>query len=355
MGAAGGALAGKIGAVVAVLLILGLAGCGSSSEGDSQPAPKPPLVGVGSSLIDPVMAKWTETYERKSGVVVDYRDGGTGIGVGQVARKGVDFGTQDAPITPNQYSESTFIGMLPWAMTGVAVVYNVKGIPDGRLKLNGDVLARIVLGEVDRWNDPRVAKLNPDLRLPSTRIAVIDRSEESAEDYVLSNYLEATDKEYDVRSGTTRLVDVPGGTTVRGPAAAKRAVATKNGALGFLALPEALAEGFAIARIESPGGKFVAPTVATITSGAENVIDVGPNTEVGIGYEQGDANDAYPLVTFDYAIVKIVNGRAADLKRFLAYAISPEAQAMLPALHFAPLPKKLVDMNRQTIRNIYAG
>lgn len=353
MGAARGALAGRVGAVVAVLLILGVSGCGSSSEGDSQPAPKP-LVGVGSRLVDPVMVQWTEAYERKSGAKVDYRGGGTGLGVTQVARDGVDFGTQDAPITPIQYSESTFIGMLPWAMTGVAVVYNLAGAPDG-LKLNSDVLGAIVLGEIDRWDDPRIAKLNPGVQLPSTPVRVIDRIEESAEEYVLTNYLEQTDDEFAARSGVGRSYEVPGGTAVRGPAAARRALATKNGAIGFVALPEALAEGFAIARIEIPSGEFVAPTLATISAGAERVTDVGPNTEVGFSSVPQNARNTYPLVTFNYAIVEIANSRAADLKRFLAYAISPEAQAMLPALHFAPLPEKLVRMNRQTIRNIYAG
>lgn len=343
----------RIGACAAAVLALGLGACGSSGEGESDAAAGPPLVGVGSRVVAPVMAKWKRAYESRSGLTVDYRVAGDGLGIAPVARNDIAFGTQDAPITPNQYRQGGFVGMLPWAMTGVAVAYHLKGAPDS-LKLNSDALTGILLGDIDRWNDPRIVTLNPDVRLPSTRIAVIDRREESAEDYVITNYLVEYSDEFEARSGITRKLDVPDGTAVNGSAAVTRAVDIRNGAIGFVALPEALAEGFAIARIENPAGKFVAPNAASIAAGAEAGIRVGPNSEVWIDSLPVNARTAYPLVTFNYAIVQVENRRAPDLKRFLAYAIGAEGQALVSSLHFVPLPRKVVAFNRRTIANIYA-
>ena len=55
----------------------------------------------------------------------------------------------------------------PTVMGGIVPVVNVDGIKPGELVLDGPTLAKIFLGEIKTWNDPAIAKLNPNAKLPN--------------------------------------------------------------------------------------------------------------------------------------------------------------------------------------------
>ncbi len=122
-----------------------------------------PLVGAGSTLVAPLMSKWQSDFSSKDEITVTYGAIGSGGGIEQITSRTVDFGASDAPLTEEQFEEANSQGeveQIPWALSGTVPAYNVKGAPKN-LKLSGEVLAGIYLGEITSWNDPAIAKLNP--------------------------------------------------------------------------------------------------------------------------------------------------------------------------------------------------
>ena len=342
---------------VALILALALGACGSSSGNDSAASrpPSPPLTGAGSTLIKPVMSKWQAGYEKATGEKVSYRTVENGLDLKPVAFEKTEFGVSDAPITPVQFGEgSASLVMMPWALTGLAVVYNVKGAPKG-LRLNADLLGGILLGKVARWNDPKIAALNPGAQLPSTPITPILRRDESGEDYVLSDYLVVYKGAYQKKFGITRrlILTTKLGRVTKGGVSS--AVAKTAGAIGAVPLPYARGRGLDVALLENPAGKFPEPNAKSLLAGAEAGIEIGPNNEVWLKELPTSAKTAYPLVTFSYAAVpnyaKPDIGRR--LKDFVSYAIGPAGQANVSSLHFVPLPEKIVAADKRTMHNLF--
>jgi len=356
-GGQGGRLA--IAALCAAILALALAACGSSSSDDetsnaSKKVP-PPLNGAGSALIAPLMDRWQVGYEAETGEAVTYRTVKNGLNLRPVAFEKSDFGVSDAPITPDQFAEGTLLVMLPWALTGMVIVYNVDGVPPD-LRLSPDVLGGIYLGEIASWDDPAIAALNPGVQLPSTLITPIVRSDESGEDYVLTNYLVEYENAHQEDFGITRRVflTTKTGKVVEGGNA--NALKKTNGSIAIMPLPYARNQGLDIALLENPAGEFPVPNAKSLIAGAEQGIRIGPNNEVWSKELPKSAKDAYPLITFSYAAVPSYPKRESvkkQLREFVTYAISPAGQADVESLGFAPLPKKIVAVDKRTMKNIF--
>jgi phosphate transport system substrate-binding protein len=343
---------------IALALAISVVACGSSSEGSSSPdrPRQTPLTGAGSRLVVPLMAKWRAGYARETDAKVTYHPVGAGLDVKSVGSGVTDFGVSDAPVTPVQFGGGErLIAMVPWSVTGIAVVYNVKGISKG-LRLNSDLLVDILLGETKTWNDPAIARLNPDVTLPDTRIIPVYRVDESGEAYALSNYLSANSPKYLSQFGVfSRRLDPHEGVGVKRKGGVSAKVGQTDGAIGFLELPLAVSAGLDIARIENPAGSFPAPNAANMTLAAENGTRRGPNTEVWIKELPASAKDAYPLLLFSYAVVPVEtkSAEATALRKFFTYVLGPQGQSTGAALHFAPLPKKIMTADQRKIASLY--
>jgi phosphate transport system substrate-binding protein len=345
--------------LVLTALAAALAACGSSSDGTATGAgpTDPPLSGTGSGLIAPLMTKWRAGYEEAGGDgPVSYHAAGNGMTIEPVGEGKVDFVDQDAPISVDQFNEVGIpVSMVPWAMTAVAVVYNVHGVPNG-LKLNGAVLGHIFGGGVTRWNDPAIAKLNPGTVLPDVPITVVHRSDESAEDYVVSNLFSETSKQLERRFGIiSRNIAVSPAVSMKkkGHQAVANAVAHTNGALGYLALPYAQESGLDIAQLETGSGHFVRPTPASIAAGGEVAIRVGPNREIWVTKEPRSAKAAYPMITFSYAVIPWETKLSGPLKKFLLFTLSPKGQEIAEDAGFVAVPERILKANRKTAKRIY--
>ena len=129
------------------------------------------ISGAGATFPAPVYAKWAEAYKRETGVGLNYQAIGSGGGIKQITAKTVDFGASDKPLKPEQLSQIGLI-QFPTVMGGVVPVVNLPGVAAGQLKLNGDILAKIYLGEIKRWSDPAIAGLNGGVHLPNLPITV---------------------------------------------------------------------------------------------------------------------------------------------------------------------------------------
>jgi phosphate transport system substrate-binding protein len=136
------------------------------------------ISGAGATFPYPIYAKWADAYKKATGVGLNYQSIGSGGGIKQIKAKTVTFGASDMPLKPEDLKAAGLV-QFPMIIGGVVPVVNVKGVAAGQLQLDGPTLASIYLGEIGKWDDPRIRKLNPKLELPSTAIAPVYRSDGS--------------------------------------------------------------------------------------------------------------------------------------------------------------------------------
>jgi phosphate transport system substrate-binding protein len=339
-----------LGAAVTLALAIILAACGSSSS-DNGSGGSGPLVGAGSTLVAPLMSKWQSDYASKSEETVTYGAIGSGGGIDQITSRTVDFGASDAPLTKEQFEEAEGVEQIPWALSGTVPAYNVSGAPKS-LKLSGEVLADIYLGNVTQWDDPAIAKLNPGASLPSTKITPVYRSDGSGDTYAFTNYLSTVDPEFKSKVGTSTTVKFPTGVGAEKNDGVSAAISQTDGAIGYVGLAYALSNELSMPLVENSAGNFPEPGVESVEAAADAVSKIGPNNEISLADLPSSAADAYPISTYTYVIVPLESEKAEALKKFITYAISPVAQEFGPDLDFAPLPKQVVAADKKAIAKI---
>jgi phosphate transport system substrate-binding protein len=339
---------------VAAVLALSLAfvACGSSSsESSSGGGSGSPLIGAGSTLVAPLMSKWQSDYSSKSEETVTYGAIGSGGGIDQITNRTVDFGASDAPLSEEQFEEANGVEQIPWALSGTVPAYNVSGAPEG-LRLSGEVLAGIYLGEITSWDDPAIAKLNPGASLPSTKITPVYRSDGSGDTYAFTNYLSTISPEFKSKVGTSTQVKFPTGVGAEKNDGVSAAISQTDGAIGYVGLAYALQNELSMPLVENSAGEFPEPGVKSVEAAADAVSTVGPNNEISLADLPGSAKGAYPISTYTYVIVPLESDKAEALKKFITYAIGPAAQEFGPDLDFAPLPKQVVAADKKAIGKI---
>jgi phosphate transport system substrate-binding protein len=336
----------------ALALTISVAACGSSSSDSSNAnSANSPLVGAGSTLVAPLMSKWQSDYASKTEATVTYGAIGSGGGIDQIISRTVDFGASDAPLTADQFSEANGVEQIPWALSGTVPAYNVKGAP-ANLKLNGEVLADIYLGKVTQWDDPAIAKLNPGVGLPSTKITPVYRSDGSGDTYAFTNYLSTINPEFKSTVGTSTQVKFPTGVGAEKNDGVAAAIGQTDGAIGYVGLAYALSNELSMPLIENSAGSFPEPGVESVEAAADAVSKIGPNNEISLANLPSTAEGAYPISTYTYVIVPLESEKADALKKFITYAISPAGQSYGPDLDFAPLPKQVVAADKKAIAKI---
>jgi phosphate transport system substrate-binding protein len=336
---------------VALALAVAVAACGSSSSDSSGGSSSSPLVGAGSTLVAPLMSKWQSDYASTAEETVTYGAIGSGGGIDQITSRSVDFGASDAPLTAEQFEEADGVEQIPWALSGTVPAYNVSGAPKN-LKLSGEVLAGIYLGEITQWDDPAIAKLNSGASLPSTKITPVYRSDGSGDTYAFTNYLSTISPDFKSKVGTSTTVKFSTGVGAEKNDGVAAAISQTDGAIGYVGLAYALSNELSMPLIENSAGEFPEPGVESVEAAADAVSKVGPNNEISLADLPASAKDAYPISTYTYVIAPLESEKAEALKKFITYAISPAAQEFGPDLDFAPLPKQVVAAGKAAIAKI---
>jgi len=325
----------KFVAVAAAALLL--SGCGG---GDS-------IVGAGSSFVYPLVAKWIQDYSARSGVEITYGPIGSGGGITQLTNRTIDFGASDAPLSPADRERCDGCLQIPWAVAGTSIAYNVPGAPR-HLRLTGAVLADIFLGKLTSWNDSRLAKLNPNAKLPALRVTPIYRTDASGTTYNLSDYLARISPDWKRRVGVGVELEFPAGTGGHGSSGVAAALARADGGITYVDAAYSLRNGFSYAAMRNRAGNFVLPDRSAVAAAAASA------TTTSIVDPPATAPDAYPLSSYTYALIPARTGKAGLLRRFLLYALGP-GQRFGPPLQFAQLPPRIVAADKQTIAKITTG
>jgi phosphate transport system substrate-binding protein len=271
---------------------------------------------------------------------------GSGGGIAQLTDRTIDFGASDAPLTPEQARSCKGCVQIPWALAATLVSYRLDGL-SGKLRLSGPLLARIYLGEVTRWDDPAIGRLNPGRALPATRIAPVYRSDGSGDTFAFTSFLSAVSPRWRSKVGADVATTFPGGVGGRGNQGAAAAIERTNGSIGYLSGSYVFANGLRYALVENAAGRFPEPNAAGVTAAA-TASPVGSTGAVSIVDPPASAPSAYPISTFSYALVPRDSDKAAALRDFLRYAVT-SGQRLGVGLRFAPLPPRVVEADRRRL------
>jgi phosphate transport system substrate-binding protein len=307
------------------------------------------LTGAGSTLVAPLMANWINGFEIKEGIPVKYGAVGSGAGIAQITARTVDFGASDAPMTPEQAAACNGCVQVPWALSATGIGFNIPGVK--KLKLSGKVLAGIYFGRITKWNDAKIKKINPGVKLPGLTITPVFRSDGSGDTYTFTNYLSKISPAWRHEVGYATSVGFKAGVGAKGNSGVTATVTKTSGAIGYISASYLIAAGLGAAAVENNAGNFEVPNLKNIESAASTVKKVPPSNEISITNPPKKAKTAYPISTFTYAIVPHNAPQKGFLQQFLNYAIT-KGQVYGAALDFAPLPKVVLSAAKSSIASL---
>ncbi|QJA05881.1 phosphate ABC transporter substrate-binding protein PstS [Thermosulfurimonas marina] len=321
-------------------------------------AEKITLLGAGATFPYPLYSKWFYVYYQKTGIKVNYQSIGSGGGIRQILARTVDFGASDAPMTEEELAKAPAeILHIPMALGAVVISYNLPGVPSG-LKLTPEVLADIFLGKIRRWNDPRIVKLNPGLRLPGLPIVVVHRSDGSGTTFNFTYYLAQVSPEWKKRVGYGKAVRWPTGLGGKGNEGVTGYLKQLPGAIGYIELAYAHQNHLPVVALQNKSGNFILPTLKAISAAAKTKIP--PDTRIIL--VNTDAPDGYPLSALTWILVykeQAYNGRSFERAKALVDLLwwcVHEGQQYNESLLYARLPENLVRIDEGLIRSItYQG
>ena len=207
--------------------------------------------------------------KKDTGIGLNYQSIGSGGGIKQIKAKTVTFGASDAPL-PGKELDEAGLAQFPMVMGGIVPVVNIDGVKPGDLVLDGPTMARIFLGEIKKWDDAAIAKLNPDLKLPSKAIAVVRRSDGSGTTYNFAYYLAEVSPEWKAKVGVNTSVQWPVGIGAKGNEGVANNVAQTKGSIGYVEYAYAKQNKLTFAKMVNKAGKTVAPTAETFQAAAAN-------------------------------------------------------------------------------------
>jgi phosphate transport system substrate-binding protein len=276
------------------------------------------LTGAGSTLVAPLMSNWAQGFETRYSISVTYGAVGSGTGIKQISSRTVDFGASDAPLTADQAAACGGCVQIPWALSATGIAFHLNGVK--RLNLSGNVLAQIYLGYITKWNDRRIQALNRGVRLPSTTITPVFRSDGSGDTYAFTDWLSRVSPLWKKNVGNATSVSFPKGVGGKGNDGVAAVVGSTDGTIGYISAAYIIARSLQVAALQNRAGKFVYPNLKNIQAAASAVKSVPANNEMHIVDPPKRLKAAYPLSTFTYAIVPQKSPKASSLRLFILYA-----------------------------------
>ncbi|MEM2195398.1 MAG: phosphate ABC transporter substrate-binding protein PstS [Candidatus Methanomethylicia archaeon] len=335
------------------------------------------LNGAGATFPFPLIDKWIAEYRKvNSKVLINYQPIGSGGGIRAHMEKTVHFAASDAPLSDVQFRNATGTLHIPITIGGVVSIYNLPGISI-YLNFTGEVLSKIFLGEIRRWNDPSIKAINPGVNLPDKEIIVVHRSDGSGTTFVWTSYLSAVSNEWRETVGKGTSVNWPIGIGAKGNEGVAAFVQQTPYSIGYVEFAYAKKNNLLYGRIQNAAGEFIEPNIEafmkaaatfaiTLPKGDENWSNVSIIDSI---VNNKEAKGAYPITSFSYILVykelsilpNINEDTAKELVYFLWWIIH-DGQNYATSLYYVPLPKEIVKHDEETIkmmtfngRQIYRG
>ena len=300
------------------------------------------LTGAGATFPYPVYTRWISEYLAVSGVRVNYQSIGSGGGIRQLAEGTVDFGATDVPMSADELAAARPGGVLhvPMVLGAVAVTYN---LPELRapLRLSPEVLADVFLGRVRRWDDARLAALNPGVPLPASDILVVHRGDGSGTTFIFSDYLATVSPAWLRGPGRGKDVRWPVGVGGIGNEGVAGQVKQTPGSIGYVEATYARQNRLPAAALRNRAGAYVTPTPQGIAAAAAaSTAGLPPTTDYRVSLVDAPGAGSYPVASFTWVLMDAVprdTAKAAALVRFVRWALR-EGSTAAESLGYVPLP-----------------
>jgi phosphate transport system substrate-binding protein len=311
------------------------------------------LNGAGATFPYPMYSKWFNEYHNQHpDIEINYQSIGSGGGIRQVTAGTVDFGASDGPMTDEQLASVKFkILHLPTVLGSVVPAYNIPGFK-GELKFTPDIIAGIYLGKITSWNDPAIAKANPDAKLPGQGIIVVHRSDGSGTTYVWTDYLSKISPEWNTSVGKGTSVKWPTGLGAKGNEGVAGMIRQMDGAFGYVELIYAVQNNITYGTVKNAAGNFVKASLDSTTAAAASMKAMPADFRVSITNAPG--KDSYPISSFTWLLVPVEWKDKAKQKVFVDFLtwMLEKGQSMTAELNYAPLPDGVKQKERDAIKTI---
>ena len=300
------------------------------------------VTGAGSSFVFPVLAKWSQDYGKTSPDRINYQSIGSGGGIAQIKAATVDFGASDAPLSAEDL-QAAGLGQFPSVIGGIVPVFNVEGIDAGKLKLDGETLAKIFMGTVKTWNDLAIAALNTGLTLPAAAITVVHRSDGSGTSFNFTNYLAKVSPEWKAGPGFGTAVPWPVGVGGKGNEGVAAYVKQIKGSIGYVEYAYALTNKMNAAQLKNAAGKFVEPNAKAFQAAADTA-DWASAKDFNLIMTNAPGENAWPITATTWIIMYKKAKNAEQSKAafdFFKWSLE-HGQQQAAALDYVALPGSLV-------------
>jgi phosphate transport system substrate-binding protein len=308
------------------------------------------LSGAGSTFVVPLVTTWTQKYH---GTHVSYSGIGSGGGIAAITARTVDFGASDAPLTPDQASACRGCAQIPWAFSATSIPYNVSGVGYG-LKLTGPILAGIYLGRISYWDNATIKAINKGVKLPHEKIVPIYRSDGSGTSYNFTDYLSHVSKSWKTKVGKGTQPSFPTGVGARGSSGVAGKLSSTPGGITYVDVAYSLKNHFTIAKIKNRGGRYQLPGLRQIQAAAASITKLRNSQNAFTAVDPNPRQPkAYPICTFTWVIVPLKTDKAADLKRFINWALT-SGQSYGSKLLFVPIPQAVKKAGQKTLARVHS-
>ncbi len=227
------------------------------------------ISGAGATFPYPVYSKWADAYKKETGIGLNYQSIGSGGGIKQIKAGTVTFGASDMPLKPDELAQAGLV-QFPMVMGGVVPVVNLKGIAGGAIQLDGATLAAIYMGDVTKWNDEAIKRLNPKVKLPDTAIAPVYRSDGSGTNFLFTDYLSKVSPKFKTEIGSATSVQWPTGIGAKGNEGVANMASRTQGAIGYVEYAYAKQNDIPFIALKNRAGAVVEPKMETFQAAASN-------------------------------------------------------------------------------------
>ena len=331
-----------------VLALALLAGCQNSTKKSTDADAKVSLTAAGATFPLPFYNMVFKNYTKSTDILVTYGGIGSGGGIRSLKDKVVDFGATDAFLSDEKIAEMPGnVVHIPTCMGAVVIAYNLPGVEE--LKLSNELLEKIFMGEVTKWNDPAIKANNEEVNLPDLDITFVHRSDGSGTTYIFSDFMSKISQKWADSVGKGKSLKWPVGMGAKGNPGVAGTISQTEGAVGYIGSEFAFAQKIKTAKVQNSSGAYIEPSIESISAAAQG--DIPADTRVML--TNSDDPNSYPISGFTWIILykeqaydSRSKAQAAGTLKFLNWLISEEAQSTASKVNYAPLPAAAVEKSK---------
>ncbi len=311
------------------------------------------ITGAGATFPYPIYAKWAEAYKKVTNVGLNYQSIGSSGGIRQIRAKTVTFGATDAPVPGAELDKDGMV-QFPAIIGGTVPIINLDGFKPGELRITGEILAEVFMGNILKWNDAKLAALNPGKKLPDQNITIVHRADGSGTTFNFTDYLSVASKSWAEKVGKGAAVKWPAASSVggKGNEGVAANVARVKGSIGYVEYAYVKKNNLNFMQLRNKDGNYVSPddkTFAAAAAGADWFSVPG----MGLSIVDQKGAQTWPISTASFILMyKSPADKAASQEalKFFDWAFKNGKNLALE-LDYVPLPDSLTDQIRSKVWN----